>query len=101
LWALNRATGLVVVRATSAPAVVVVDPPGGVDGLDGQSASSVDDSDVDPLLGSNQLAAAGYASLHAQAARQPARVLGRPGGRLTLAQPERCLLSCAGMALRP
>jgi hypothetical protein len=47
-------------------AVVVVDPPGGVCGLDGQRLSSVDDADVDALFGNDQSAAAGDAPLHAQ-----------------------------------
>jgi len=47
-------------------AVLVVDPPGGVRGFDGQRASSVDDADVDALLGNDQRAAAGDASLHTQ-----------------------------------
>jgi hypothetical protein len=34
--------------------------------LDGQRASSVDDADVDALLGNDQRAAAGDASLHMQ-----------------------------------
>src|SRR6266536_1032317 len=37
-----------------------------VRGFDGQRASSVDDADVDTLLGNDQRAAAGDASLHTQ-----------------------------------
>jgi hypothetical protein len=50
----------------AAATVVVVDPPGGVRGFDGQCPSSVDDADVDALFGNDQCAAAGDASLHAQ-----------------------------------
>jgi hypothetical protein len=46
-------------------AVVVVDPPGGVRGFDGQGLSGVDDSDVDPLFGHDQRAAAGDSPLYA------------------------------------
>jgi hypothetical protein len=35
----------------AAATVVVVDPPGGVRGLDGQGPSDVDDADVDALFG--------------------------------------------------
>jgi hypothetical protein len=66
LWTLNLAMGFVVVWGDLGDqAVLVVDPPGGVRGFDGR-ASSVDDADVDALLGNDQRAAAGDASLHTQ-----------------------------------
>jgi hypothetical protein len=47
-------------------AAVVVDPPDRVGRLDGQCLSGVDDADVDALLGNDERAVAGDASLHAQ-----------------------------------
>jgi hypothetical protein len=41
-------------------AVVVIDAPGALGGFDGQCLSSVDDADVDALLGNDQGASAGY-----------------------------------------
>jgi hypothetical protein len=35
-------------------AAVVVDPPGGICGFDGQCPSGMDDTDVDPLLGNDE-----------------------------------------------
>jgi hypothetical protein len=115
LWTLNRATGFVVVRATSATRPSpVVDPPGAVGGFDGEGVSVVDDTDVDALPGNDEGAAAetrrctrsGAAARAGggpagRASRSRASSVGMSGlGRLRSSTPHRPVAAARGRAGR-